>query len=57
MMVVGLWNMAHERREGFVAVQSDVLYDINWLVSCARVASAVRKRTRNKVGTHSAYVS
>jgi hypothetical protein len=57
MMVVGLWNMAHERREGLITVQSDVLHGINGLVSCAWVAGASWRRTRNKVGTHNAYVS
>lgn len=29
-MVVGFWNMMRERREGFIAVQSDVLDGVNW---------------------------
>jgi hypothetical protein len=30
MMVIGLRDMAHERREGLITVQSDVLHGVDW---------------------------
>lgn len=56
MVVVGFWNVTREQREDFITVQGDGLWRIG--ERAARwVAGATCRRTRNKVGTHSSYIS